>query len=278
MQGKVVPMGSKAVTAYYIALGALVLLFGAIIVGILIRVSRLPPCTTVSKDICGVNDWSIAGLAATILGVAATVLAFLGAFAVAAWWKDLNEQIKQQVNAHMQERINQIAEEQEQRLEKEAEHLLQEQKRRFDAMFTEFRKEIDEVKELSEQIDGRLQTKTKALLLSTMMLHDPWDLEKWTNEIQHMDNVFDHEIAMRMTLDYLKIVSGFQADYAKQAESLRKKGIQETFITPLEFWKSALNWRQKMKKDLASATLVDANIKKLKPFISTWEQSNHPLS
>lgn len=267
MQGKVVLVGSKAVTAYYIALSVLVLLFCAIIVGILISISRLPPCTTISKDICGVNDWSIAGLAATILGVAATVLAFLGAFAVAAWWKDLNEQVKQQVNTHMQERIDQIAEEQEQKLKKEAEHLLQEQKRSF-----------DEGKELSEQINGRLQTKTKALLLGTMMLYDPWDLEAWIDEIWHMDNELDREIATRMTRGYLKIVSGFQADYTKQAENLRKKGVQETFITPLEFWNSALRWKQKMEKDLSGATLVDTDIKQLEPYISTWEQSNRPSS
>ncbi|EFH81222.1 hypothetical protein [Ktedonobacter racemifer] len=279
MQGKVVYMGTKAVTAYYAAIILLVIVFGAIIVGILNSVNSLPPCTTVSKNICGVNDWSIAGLAATILGVAATVLAFLGAFAVAAWWKDLNEQVKQQVNAHMQEQINQITKDQEQRLKEESESLLQEQKRRFDTMFIEVRKELDEGKKLSEQIDNRLQNKTDALLLGIMMLHNPWHLGEWTDEIQNMDNEFDQEIATRMTLNYLKIVSGFETDYAKQAESLRKKGISETFITPPEFWNSALNWKQKMKKvNDSNTTFVDAEMKRLSPFISTWEQSNRPSS
>src|SRR5258708_1854862 len=110
MQGKVVPIGSKAVTAYYVALGVLVALFVAIIVGILISISRLPPCTTISKDICGVNDWGIAGLAAAILGVAATVLAFLGAFAVAVFWKDLDIKVDIRVIELTDKRIGLISE------------------------------------------------------------------------------------------------------------------------------------------------------------------------
>ena len=87
MQVKVVPLGSKAVTVYYVALVVLAGLFLAFLGGMVWSISRLPPCTSISKDICGVNDWSIAGLAATILAVAATVLAFLGAFAVAVFGK-----------------------------------------------------------------------------------------------------------------------------------------------------------------------------------------------
>src|ERR1700730_3313962 len=91
MQGKVVPLGSKAVTIYYLLLFILTAFSIAAVSGIFWSVSHLPPCTSISTNICGVNDWPIAGLTATILGVAATVLAFLGAFAVAVFWKDLNQ-------------------------------------------------------------------------------------------------------------------------------------------------------------------------------------------
>ncbi len=59
-----------------------------------------PPCTpTGTKDTtCIVDGWSVAGLAATITGLAGTVLALLGAFAVAAWWTNLDARVEQHVN------------------------------------------------------------------------------------------------------------------------------------------------------------------------------------
>lgn len=275
---KVVSIGTRAITMYYFAIGTIVLLFGVIIVGILISVSRLPPCTSISKNICGVNDWSIAGLAATILGVAATILAILGAFAVAAWWKELNERVKQQVDTHMQAGINQITEEQKRKLEEQAESLLEEQRKRFDEMFSEFHAEINDVKELLKQAEIKLQTTKDIFLLGMVLLHDPWNLADWADEIQRMDNAFDHKLAMHIVLGYLKNIDGFQQDYAKQTERLKKKGISEEFATPLACWNSAYAWKQKMGNDLSRKTRVDAEMKKLEPFVRAWESSDHPSS
>ncbi len=63
---------------------------------IIVKLMFWPPCTQ-TGNICVVDGWSVAGLAATILGVATTVLAILGAVAVAAWWTSLNDRVNDQV-------------------------------------------------------------------------------------------------------------------------------------------------------------------------------------
>src|SRR5258708_35497100 len=60
---------------------------------IIVKLIFWPPCTQ-TGNICVVDGWSVAGLAATILGVSATVLAILGAVGVAGWWIWLNDRVK----------------------------------------------------------------------------------------------------------------------------------------------------------------------------------------
>ena len=75
---------------------SIVTIFSAIIA---YRLLFLPPCTPTKNFSCPVVDsWSIAGLAATVMGVAAAILALLGSFAVAAWWVNLDERVNKQVN------------------------------------------------------------------------------------------------------------------------------------------------------------------------------------
>ncbi len=82
------------IIAFYVAIGLLVI-FSAIIVW---RLMFLPPCTPTKDSSCLLDGASVAGLAATVMGVAAAILALLGAFAVAAWWTNLDERINKQVN------------------------------------------------------------------------------------------------------------------------------------------------------------------------------------
>ena len=91
---------------YIFAIGLLVTLTGIIIFKLLFW----PPCTPIgTKDTsCIVDGWSVAGLAATILGVAAAILALLGAFAVAAWWSDLNKRVSEQVTKIFKEEISKL--------------------------------------------------------------------------------------------------------------------------------------------------------------------------
>jgi tetratricopeptide (TPR) repeat protein len=80
--------------AFYIAIGFLVIFSGVIVW----RLMFLPPCTPTKASSCLLDGASVAGLAATVMGVAAAILALLGAFAVAAWWTNLDERINKQVN------------------------------------------------------------------------------------------------------------------------------------------------------------------------------------
>jgi tetratricopeptide (TPR) repeat protein len=85
--------------AFYIAIGFLVIFSGVIVW----RLMFLPPCTPTKASSCLLDGASVAGLAATVMGVAAAILALLGAFAVAAWWTGLDERIDKQVNALLQD-------------------------------------------------------------------------------------------------------------------------------------------------------------------------------
>src|SRR2546421_7010220 len=74
-----------AIACYFAAIAFLI----ACTVGIIASLLFWPPCTHIDNA-CVIEPWSVAGLAGTVLAVAATVLAVLGAVAVAAWWLSLN--------------------------------------------------------------------------------------------------------------------------------------------------------------------------------------------
>jgi tetratricopeptide (TPR) repeat protein len=87
--------------AFYIAIGFLVIFSGVIVW----RLMFLPPCTPTKDSSCLLDGASVAGLAATVMGVAAAILALLGAFAVAAWWTNLDERINKQVNKETNKQV-----------------------------------------------------------------------------------------------------------------------------------------------------------------------------
>jgi hypothetical protein len=91
------PLGANlktkfAIAFYYIAIGFLVACAAVIVVKLIFW----PPCTQIGNT-CAIDPWSTAGLAGTVLAVAATLLAILGAVSVAAWWTSLNDRVNEQV-------------------------------------------------------------------------------------------------------------------------------------------------------------------------------------
>jgi len=82
-----------ALYCYYVSISLLTVCA----IGIVVKLLFWPPCTQTSNSTCVIEPWSVAGLAGTVLAVAATVLAVLGAVAVAAWWASLNERVTEQV-------------------------------------------------------------------------------------------------------------------------------------------------------------------------------------
>jgi predicted PurR-regulated permease PerM len=94
---------------FYVFIGILMVFF----VGITLKIAFSPVCSADAQHVCVIDTWSIAGLTAAIFGIAATLLAFLGAFAVAYWWANLDQKVDKQVEARTNELIEQRIKEQE---------------------------------------------------------------------------------------------------------------------------------------------------------------------
>lgn len=127
-----------ALAFYYLAIGFLT----ACSVTIVVKLIFWPPCTQTGNT-CAVDPWSAAGLEGGILGVSATVLAILGAVAVAGWWTYLNERVTNQVtilyNAQKKD-IDRLLGEQQQLLETNTNH----SQSQIDDL-TQFKNDIEEI-------------------------------------------------------------------------------------------------------------------------------------
>src|SRR2546430_10710636 len=75
------------IVIFCVFIGILVLFF----VGITLKIAFSPACSTDAQKVCVIDTWSIAGLTAAVFGIAAALLTFLGAFAVAYWWANLDQ-------------------------------------------------------------------------------------------------------------------------------------------------------------------------------------------
>jgi hypothetical protein len=116
---------------------------------IVVKLIFWPPCTQ-TGNICVVDGWSVAGLAASILGVSATVLAILGAVGVAGWWIWLNDRVKNLITI--------LYENQRLEIKKTVDANLEDQK-------MEVNKTVDAIlKEQQLKIESRIQNLQAALL------------------------------------------------------------------------------------------------------------------
>src|SRR5215470_4811878 len=79
---------------YYLTISLLTICAITIVVKLIV----FPPCAP-QGNTCVVDPWSAAGLEGAVLAVSATVLAILGAVAVAGWWTSLNTRVADQVKA-----------------------------------------------------------------------------------------------------------------------------------------------------------------------------------
>ncbi len=96
-----------AIVLYWIA----VILLVACTIIIIFKLVTWPPCSPLvtGSTVCAIDGGSIAGLASTVLGVAATVLALLGAFAVAAWWTELDKRVNNQVEILFDKKMEEMS-------------------------------------------------------------------------------------------------------------------------------------------------------------------------
>jgi predicted PurR-regulated permease PerM len=82
-------------------------------VSITIKIAFAPICSSTTQHVCVVDTGSIIGLTAAIFGIAATLLTFLGAFAVAYWWAHLDQRVNEQVEERTNDLIEQRIQKQE---------------------------------------------------------------------------------------------------------------------------------------------------------------------
>jgi hypothetical protein len=270
MRVKVVPLGSKAVTAYYAALIVLAGLFLAFLGGMVWSISRLPPCTSISKDFCGVNDWSIAGLAATILAVAATVLAFLGAFAVAVFWRDLDTKVKTQVDELTEKRVQLISFNLQTLLQADVDRRLKILENRFEQRFLEIDEENKrlwkERHDLKMYVDGQ-----DHILLGGVVSQYPWLLEAWAKEWTDKAPIIP--IAYGMAARYTRVVDAFLDDPVRQQEHLKE--IAAPSSNPEDYLQAAERWANQIQGQQEKSNALDA-ITKRRQSIVAWRGPQQP--
>jgi hypothetical protein len=240
--------------AYYLAIVMLILFVGVVIYRLLFGT----PCTIVGNYCVG-DGWSIAGLAATILGVSATVLGILGAFALAAWWTDLDKKVRDQVDASMNDRekalnqrVDAIVQQQELKISiqfqkdllKFSDHLilgLSESKRltdELDEQIKSLRSEYENIRKMAEN--------TRKLAIDVMMFDQPWNI---TN--QAISAVVQYkmvDVAVGMVDKYLRYVEEFlTVTPATKTQYIASLISQKTPSTDIQwFWEYALLWQRKL--------------------------------
>jgi hypothetical protein len=121
---------------YWISIGVLV----ATALGIVWRLIILPP------DLKGLD---VVGLASSVLGIAATVLAILGAVAVAAWWTSLDKQVTK--------RVNELYKKQEEKIDEKVKEMLKQQEQKINDQIVDFREKLQIIENNATKIQRDLE-------------------------------------------------------------------------------------------------------------------------
>lgn len=147
--------------AFYVAIVLLVVFSGVIVY----RLLFLPPCFPTKLVPCPVADpGAIAGVAATVMGVAAAILALLGAFAVAAWWTDLDKRIKKQVNKIFTKQLSPSVDSQVDTLLQIQSTKVDEQVEALQRSIAEASQQLQDFARTQEETIRRIDTSSRALL------------------------------------------------------------------------------------------------------------------
>jgi len=275
MKIKVLSLNTKtamATSVYYLAIVALLVLLGTIV----LRFVFSPPCSTIGKNECIIDGWSVAGLAGTVLAVAATLLAILGAVAVAAWWTGLNEKVDQRVDEQINTAIDLALKEQEKKISEQTTLLLEGQEEKFEKSFSQMQVRLESLAEHASNTEKRFQLIKKDLIIAMTQL-DPWLIEQWASEEILLNPL--SEVGVRMVRKYLQFVDGFfpidpndltaVLDYTR---SLKNKSAP--YDTPLGYWQKALEWQNMIHSNLNPdfGKVAEQFIEKRRPLIEAWKK------
>lgn len=231
---------------------------------ITLKIAISPICTSSAQQVCVIDTGSVVGLTTAIFGIAATLLTFLGAFAVAYWWTNLDKK----VDKHIEDRTNELIEQK-----------IKDQDEKFQTQIAESVTKLDiqvaeSVKKLNEQItqiEGSFQFIRKELVI-VAMIFPPWDVERWAEELLLIDP--SSEIAGRMVMSYLDEVDFILPDPSKPPKWQTLRFAPNT--DPLYYWNKALAWRKKVKAQNNSAYLSNADwqIEQRRQRIEAYQKKN----
>lgn len=249
-------MKTFAIVLYYIAIFVLILFVG--VVGY--RLLFGTPCTIVGNYCVG-DGWSIAGLSATILGISATVLGILGAFALAAWWTDLDTKVREQVNLNMEhreealkKRTDEILSKLETNISKDIRDLLTSFSERITQDFSESEQVVKtlnaEIKTLRIKYEdiNKIAENTRKLTIDVATLGNQWNDEDMLYQASNKYNMV--EISYNEVAKYLiyigiyleeKDASGKEAFLSSLSESASTHIDLQYLWERVLFWQKALN-------------------------------------
>ncbi len=162
---------------------------------------------------CVVDPWSAAGLVTGILGVAATVLAILGAVAVAGWWAMLNNRVDDQVKALYSKHKKEIGK----KLDEYVAVQQREMSERLGTVQTNLQSVESRINEATTDIN-ELEKLTHAFLdvaVEGIMLLPASGLEEWAQKVTALHKF--SKIPLKMADRYLDAV---EADLPKAEREL----------------------------------------------------------
>jgi len=240
---------------FYIFIAVLIVFF----VIITLKIALSPICTADAQHVCVIDSWSIAGITAAVFGIAATLLTFLAAVAVAYWWTNLDERVEIRTNALVEQGLQvQEAKFQEQ---------IADNVKIFEAKIADTVKAFETQ---TSQLEASLHTTNKEIILAITKSLDPWDIEDWANDLLLANH--SSEVAIRMVLSYLKEVDALPLDPIPHP---RRKTLH---FTPsddiLYYWAKVLEWQEKVKEQKTQnyTDMVEREIGKRKPKIEEYKK------
>lgn len=221
-----------AIVFYYFIIGVL----AAAGIIIIFKLLFIPVCTNSAQQACAIDGWSLAGIAATVLGLAATLLAFLGAFAVAYWWANLDQKVNKQVKKRTNALIEQRLKDQEAKFQS----LMENNVKAFEADMKNIEAQIS-------QLVGKVNS-ARGELVKSMTQLDPWQIEDWALKIFDDEPLSD--IAPRMVIRYLEVLDEHLNQHLPDsAVSITRKGVFiSPYSDPFYYWNNALEWFERAKK------------------------------
>jgi hypothetical protein len=202
---------------------------------IVVKMTFWPVC--VGSTAC--DGWSVAGLAATVLGVGATILTLLGAFTVAAWWLGLDKRVRDQVSS--------LYETQKAEVERQVHTLLVEQQNRADEQIRHFRTDFAALESRFQTLQGNIEqlnqwvAETADLAFQALLINPPDNIDDLASKAMKQFN--SPQIAEKMTLMYLERAESYFPTLSGTDNDTARAYAPSLFRN----WERALHWYGALK-------------------------------